>query len=426
MQWSKALALLVAVIAPPASASVQDGPPFTDALRAARLAITVEGRKLAGPGGEAIRAATLHAQFVLLGEDHGISQIPQFAAALCTQLAPLGFHRIELEISPSVAPTLERIARAPDGAAQLAAFDKRYPDSIAFYTWREEFEFLQACEKSSSQGYEIRGLDQDFIGDSTYVLTQISELKLRPLAKPAVEQLLVQDKAARHAAEQSGNPGDLLLIAAKQEELDRVADILRREGPAEAAVLFDSLLASRSIYEQIFAGAGYASNRERAKLMKRLFRADYVDTQSRDAAPAKVVFKFGAYHVGRGMNGLHSSEIGDYVSELAEGRGQASVHILIFGVKGTQSQFAGIGKPYAVVKLDATSDSNSQLAWAKPLIGNLLDKSWTLFDVRSLRDKFGNYHGVDPELERMVFAYDFVILIPEPSASHPLASAGSK
>lgn len=149
-------ALILAGLVLPTAVLVQaqKAPSFTEALLGSRLAISVEDGKLAGPGGDAIRAATADAQFVLMGEDHAIAQIPQFDAAVCTDLAPRGFHRIELEISPSVAPTLERFARAQGGAAQFAGFDKRYPDAIAFYTWREEFEFLQRCENVSKQGYE--------------------------------------------------------------------------------------------------------------------------------------------------------------------------------------------------------------------------------------------------------------------------------
>jgi hypothetical protein len=130
--------------------------------------------------------------------------------------------------------------------------------------------------------------------------------------------------------------------------------------------------------------------------------------------------------MGRGLNDLHSSEVGDYVSELAEGRGQKSVHIMIFGVKGTQSAFAGIGKPYAQVPLDLAGDLHSPLRYAKPLYENMLDKTWTLFNTRSLRDKFNSYSGVDPGLERMIFAYDYIILMPDPAASHPLVASGSK
>jgi hypothetical protein len=428
MAWGqlRKFVLVLAVTLMAGLASGQKAESFTEALKASRLGLSVDGGKLGGAGGAAIRAATADAQFVLLGEDHGIAQVPQFAAALCGELAPRGFHRVELEISPSVAPTLERFARAADGAAQMAAFDKRYPDTIAFYAWREEFEFLQSCERASTAGYEIRGLDQDFMGDSTYVLNRIMEMKLSAEARKAFEHFVAEDRAARLGAEKTGNPGDLFLMMAQQEELLRARDLLRREGPAEARELFESLLASRDIYWKFMNGQGYASNRERAMLMKTTFQADYLAAPAGDAAPAKVIFKFGAYHMGRGLNVLHSSEIGDYVSELAEGRGLKSVHIMIFGVKGAQSAFAGIGKPYAEAPLDLAGDANSQLGWAKPLFANLLEKNWTVFNTRNLREKFSGFSGIDPEMERMIFAYDFIVLIPEATASHPFAAQVSK
>jgi hypothetical protein len=401
----RTLVFALAAISVAGLARGQKGPSFTEALLASRLALSVDGGKLSGPGGEAIRAATADAQFVLLGEDHGIAQIPQFAAALCGELAPRGFHRVELEISPSVAPALERFARSADGTAQMAAFDKRFPDAIAFYAWREEFEFLQRCEKASSEGYEIRGLDQDFMGDSTYILTRISEMKLGAEAQKAIAQLIEEDKLERRAAEKTGNPGDLFMMSAKQEDLDRVRDLLRCDGPAEARGLFESLLVSREIYWKFMNNQGYASNRQRAMLMKTTFQADYFGAAAGDAAPAKVLFKFGAYHMGRGLK---------------------SVHIMIFGVKGAQSAFAGIGKPYAEAPLDLAGDANSQLAWAKPLYGNLLGKNWTVFNTRGLRDKFSGFSGVDPEMERMIFAYDYIVLIPEASASHPFSAEAAK
>jgi hypothetical protein len=421
-----ALALLIATFATTGYAQTEKSPSFTDALLASRMAISIDGEKLAGPGGDVIRAATADAQYVLLGEDHGIAQIPQFATALCTELASHGFRRLDLEISPSVAPVLENFARANDGPAQFVAFNQRYPDAIAFYTWREEFEFLRHCESSSSQGFELRGLDQDFMGDSTYVLAKIAEMNLSADVRAAIAKLIEEDKNARATAEKSGNPYDLFLLSAKPEELDAARELLRRDGPAQARGLFDGLLESRSIYSKYQANQGYESNRQRAVLMKRTFHQDFtasLASQKRDSAPPKVFFKFGAYHLGRGMNGLHSSEIGDYVAEMAEGRGQKSVHIMIFGVKGTQSAFAGIGKPYAESPLDLPNDKDSALAWAKPLYGNLLDGSWTMFNLRSLRDHFGRFTGVDPELERIIFAYDFVVLIPQVTASHGLAAA---
>src|SRR5271168_3890676 len=106
---------------------------FTETLKKNRGAISVQDGKLAGPTAEVLRTALADAHFVALGEDHGIRQIPEFAAALCAELAPHGFHHMGLEIGTYVAPDLEKMARSADGAKQLADFEKKYPETIAFY-----------------------------------------------------------------------------------------------------------------------------------------------------------------------------------------------------------------------------------------------------------------------------------------------------
>ena len=126
---------------------------FAETLKKNRGAISVQNGKLAGPSAEILRGALADAQFVALGEDHGIRQIPEFAAALCAELAPHGFHHMGLEIGTYVAPELEKMARSADGAKQLAEFEQKYPETIAFYNWQEEFAMLQKCESAASPGH---------------------------------------------------------------------------------------------------------------------------------------------------------------------------------------------------------------------------------------------------------------------------------
>ncbi len=115
--------------------------------------------------------------------------------------------------------------------------------------------------------------------------------------------------------------------------------------------------------------------------------------------------------------------------EAAEGHEEKSVHILILGVKGQQSRFAGIGRPFQSVPLDLAGDKDSDFLFLRPLFDNVLgdreavntiENLWTLYDLRPLRPSFTKYGRLDPELERVIFGYDFVILIPDPKPSHGL------
>lgn len=394
---------------------------FTETLKKNRGAISVLDGRLAGPSADVLLSALADAQFVALGEDHGIRQIPAFAGALCAELAPHGFHHIGLEIGTDVAPELEEFARSAAGAKQLAEFEKKYPETIAFYNWQEEFAMLQQCEKAASPGHmTIWGLDQEFMGATGFLLDKILATNPGPEAKAAIETLLKENSEAHAAAAKSGNPGDLFMMTAKLEELDRARDLLKKPGKAETQKLFGDLLVSREIYQKNIGGDSYSSNRQRALLMKKNFSEPFAAASQSDGVLPKVFFKFGAYHMFRGINPLHSSEIGNLIGEAAEANQFKSVHILIVGVKGEQLHFVGIGKPAEAGALDLAADKHSSFLFFKPLFHVMVKNSWTLYDLRALRDGFSKYGKIAPELERVIFGYDFVVFIPDPKASHPI------
>ena len=394
---------------------------FTETLKKNRASIGVQEGKLAGQGAEVLRTALAEAQFVALGEDHGIRQIPEFAAALCTELAPHGFHHMGLEIGTYVAPELEKMARSADGAKQLAEFEKKYPETIAFYNWQEEFAMLQKCESAASPGHlTIWGLDQEFMGATGFLADKILATNPGPEAKASIETLSKETIEAHATATKTGSPGDLFMMTAKQNELDRVGDLLKKQGKLEAQKLFDALLVSREIYQKNMADDYYLSNRERALLMKKNFSEPFAASSQSNGVLPKVFFKFGAYHMFRGINPLHSSELGNLISEAAEANQFKSVHILIAGVKGEQLHFVGIGKPAEAAPLDLAAAKDSPFLFFKPLFDAQLENSWTLYDLRALRDGFSKYGKIDPELERVIFGYDFVVFIPDPKASHAI------
>jgi hypothetical protein len=394
---------------------------FVEALKKNRGVINVQDGKLAGPSAEVFRTALAEAQFVALGEDHGIQQVPEFAAALCAELAPHGFHYMGLEIGTYVAPELEKMARSADGAKQFAEFEKRYPETIAFYNWQEEFAMLQKCESAASPGHmTLWGLDQEYMGATGFLTDRILMTKPGPEATAAVETLLKENNEAHAAAVKSGSPGDLFMMTAKQKELDHVRDLLKKQAKPEAQKLFDTFLVSREIYQENMTGDYYKSNRQRALLMKKNFSEPFAASSQSNGVLPKVFFKFGAYHMFRGINPLHSSELGNLISEAAEANQFKSVHILIAGVKGEQLHFVGIGKPAEATPLDLAGDKDSPFLFFKPLFNSMIENSWTLFDLRGLRDGFSKYGKIDPELERVIFGYDFVIFIPDPKASHAI------
>ncbi len=402
----KTLALLV-LAAGTAAAS-----PLTDAIHKAASPLSVAGGKLAGPGADVLRPAITAAQFVMLGD--GIAQIPMLGGALCTELTPAGFHHLALEVGPSVAGELQGFSRAADGAARAAAFVKKYPETIAFYDWKEELAMLAACAS-----YDLWGLDQELMGSPVYVLPKILATKPGPAAKAAIEGLVRDNAAARTAAAKTGDYAKLFLMSASQASLDAAKDALAKDGSPEAQAMFASLLESRDIYAGQMGEAPYLSNRHRARLMKGMFLDDLSAAAKADKAFPKVLLKLGAWHMYRGLNPLRSSELGNLVAEAAEGHKVAAINLLVLGVKGSQLRAAGVGHAPVAQPLDLANDKDSDYKILAPFYADL-GKDWMLFDLRTLRPSFGKLGAIDPELERVIFGFDFLVLIPDPRPSHPM------
>lgn len=401
-----------------ALAQAQDST-FNQRLLKNRYDLAVSDGRLDGSALPVLQNAIQNAQFVLVGEDHGIAQIPAIVGGLCDQLMPAGFHTMALEVGPLAAQNLEAWAQDPGGRSQLAAFETKYPASIAFYNWSEEFDLLSHCAAKADSPFHIWGLDQELMGSSGWILTKILEQKPGPNAAREVQELLQKNDQDYAAAAKSGNPGQLFMMSASDDDLNRVRDRLQKEGNAASQALFESLLESRQIYQKNMTGQYADSNRQRALLMKHNFVADYQRATSNGATP-KILFKFGAWHMFKGINPLLNNDLGNYVAELADGQGTSSVRILILGVNGEQLRFAGIGRPAAPAPLNLAEDKDSDFLYLKPMFENLLPTGFTFFDLRGLRHEFRSLGPVDREMERLIFGYDFVVLIPHPTASHVL------
>lgn len=348
----------------------------------------------------------------MIGEDHGISQIPQFAGAVCEMLGPQGFHTMAVEAGPLAAEALQPWITQDDGVRKLAEFEKKYPESIAFYNFREEYDLLGRCARTAPAGkFKLWGLDQELMGASGLILTRILETHPGKQAVEETKRLLQKDDEAHAVALKSGNPADTFMMTSSEADLTRLKELLHKEGNPTAQSLIDALIGSRDIYLKNMT-AGYESNRERALLMKRTFQREYARATQAEGKPPKVLFKFGGDHTYKGFNPLRNNDIGNFLAELADGQGTRSLHILILGVKGSQLRFAGIGRPFQPGNFDLAEDKDSDFRFLKPMFDNLTGDGWTMFDLRGLRKGFVSLGPVDKELERLIFGNDLLVLIP--------------
>src|SRR5208283_2420352 len=160
-------------------------------------------------------------------------------------------------------------------------------------------------------------------------------------AAAAAQLILDENNAAVEKAAQSGNPGELLMMSAPDEEFTRLSELL----------------------------------------MKQTFMQDY-DGAAKGSRP-KVLMKFGDWHLYKGFNPLQNNDIGNFMTELADGQGTKALHIIILPVKGTRLRFAGIGRPYSPESFKMLDDNDYK--FMQPFVDGAGSEGWTVFDLRKLR-----------------------------------------
>jgi hypothetical protein len=198
------------------------------------------------------------------------------------------------------------------------------------------------------------------------------------------------------------------MMSGADSDFVQLNDLLKAGGSAAAQDLMHGVVESRKIYQENVSAPG-ESNRERALLMKQTFMKHY-DFASKTNRP-KVLLKFGDWHLYKGFNPLRNNDLGNFITELADGQGTKAVHIIILPVKGTRLRFAGIGRPYSTENFKMLDDDDYK--FMKPFVENAEPEGWTVFELSKLRGEKSS----DASLERLVLGYDWLVLIPESTAA---------
>jgi hypothetical protein len=392
---------------PPAQAKAPASPPDYGAFRGD---LTVGADGLSGPGAAIVRNAVAKADFVLLGEDHGMREIPAFITALCrSELAPRGFRTYALELGPVAARKTEEALRAKDPVAAMARFETAHPDGLAFFNIREELDWLSACQAASRTPLDLIGVDQEFLGAGGMLL---EEARAAAPGKSGAAIVALQALEAQdlRAATSEGNAMDYFLPKRGEAELARA----RASAPAKARPYLDAIADSHRIYS-LNQTDGPLSNRERALLMKQQFTAAF------EAAGAPRTFvRLGAYHLYKGVNPLANLDLGNTITEYADSHGRTSAHLMIVALDGDQLAFKRPGV-MAPVKFDFVAD-NATFADLKPLfdLARAHPDTWSAFDLSSLRGKRRLWKGEGSEFKRLVYGMDVLIVIPHATASRPI------
>lgn len=383
-------------------------------ILASRSSIVLQDGTLTGPGSAGLLRAAGNANDVSLGEDHGTREIAQFSAALFAALVPHGFHTVVVETSPTIASKLERWIASPDGRAQYSAFEERFNGTVPFYGWKDEYAFLERASRATSGRLDVWGLDQELMGASTFLLESIGATHPPAPVQAQLQALIARDASDMKNAYTSGDPMQTFMMLTPREPLVALRDELRASGDRDGARYAGALLDSRDIYVDCCNAHAYQSNRMRSQLMKRTLLS-YLANQP----TGKLFFKFGEEHLYRGFNVIRNNDLGNFVAERADAAGTSDIRILALGAAGEQIKFAGMGR-WTHAKYGLLDDAHARFAYLKPFVEAMYPTGWTLFDLRPFRSHFAAMGIPDKDYERLVYGYDFLLLIPKTTADDPL------
>ncbi len=383
------------------AAESQDGPePGVHEAVAAYLersafevALNAEGG-LEGPAAEWFRAEAAEAQFVFIGEEHDVREIPILVGALWRELAPLGYEHVAIEAGPWLGDRLDRFARFSDQQA-LSHFQgatwPRLPNNsvppvseedVAFY---EELGSVSGPHRRSAAPL-IWGLDAEY--RAAPLLKRLAELSPRPARRQAVQSLLEQVGAA----ERSGDYN----TGAFRDAIEQVIQQTRARPKTELRYILDALR------WRISAPREHASDNLKKELFLRQYRAA---KEAGDSRP-RVMFRLGAYHAARGlMHDFGTSTLANFVAELAIAERTGMLNLAIINCRDTSP--GDFPRPCTWEQQKALRPFRSAAV-----------ADWTLFDLRGLRAPLrqARLNGLQSypdgwEYWDLVMSFDAVILL---------------
>ena len=390
MKISWGLAALGAMLAAgPAEAS--DADDLARLLKENSWRVEAKAGELTGPGAARIVEWSRDAQFFLLGENHGSAGIARFATGVAKALGPVGFRHTVVEADPLV--TDRMVALLKQGGmpafANWLGTDQRHR-AVPFFAWREEADFAVAALANGP----VWGVDQSFLAAAHVHLDAIAAQTRDPKAKAMAKAMAAEAWAD---------------VIGWLTRVDRARIIALRDAiptrDAAARRIADLLLQSVAIYSPFSGGQGswYRANLARETLMKRSFLGYYDAVAKRGGPPPRVLFKFGAYHMQRGLSDTQVPSFGNFLAEIALARYDRPVFNLrvMCGPGAEQIAFDG--------SVASCADEFAPLA---PAFGAALAaEGETLFDLRPLRDKTRLWRDWPAEAKRLVWTYDAVVVI---------------
>jgi len=388
----------------PASAVDARAAHLLEALQRNRLPLTTTSGIPAGAGWDWIVREARQSRFTLIGEEHGVAETAQLAAALFSTLRQSGYSRVAIELSPPIAEDLETAARRNgfNGVAELL----NTPGAFTFYNLREEAQFVADVIKAGPTNERVLwGLDREIFSDR-YLISRL-EPKVPSRAREAFARLKTASTNAWARNEQTKNPDDMFLLAGDPALVSALRAAWPNPDPHSDRVL-RTLEESLAIEAAERAGGLWPYAQRRARWMRNnlaaLLRAD-------QGGKAKIVMKMGFNHAIRGANYVNVFDLGTMANEVAALTGDQAFHLLVLPSPGSRQAVPGEGGRFGSVATDDFDDFGAGDRRLTRVLPNATATGHEVIDLRALRPlATRGLEGWNPDVVRTIYGFDGAVI----------------
>ncbi len=384
---------LVLCLSPFASAQIED------AIALGKLSMEMDAGEISGAGAEFLLEEAEKAKFFLVGESHGNQQTPALLQAMLPSLKPRGYATFAMEIGPVSAGILSQSIDA-GGLNAAMKLCRETPMSIAFLNWTEE---IDLAVDAREQGYQLWGLDQEFIASPRLLLARLVDLAEGAESKQLAKDWLEKAKVGFAEFSKTGDQSTGFMVRVQPADFDAL-DAAFAAGPEEAKSILRELRASAIVYRHYQEGRYFMNNVDRIKLMKRHLASELKGLGEKE----KVLFKFGSAHMHRGYSPYNQLDLGNAAAELSFAAGSDSFHLMVFaqrsvGADDSVREYLE-GSPHLAAFFAAAGEDIS------------------VFDLRALRRLLASTKArkEQAELHALVFGFDALLLFPDFDAATDL------
>ncbi|NIJ53365.1 hypothetical protein [Dyadobacter arcticus] len=324
--------------------------------------------------------------YVLIGEDHLMNEVPQFCSALLNETK---FDNFFCEIDPFSASIIETRLKSQSDK-EWNEFILAYGNTFSFYAMKPELDLFKQLVKDKTK---IFGTDQILIVADRLICNEW-KTKTKNAAAAAI-YAEIENQSKTHFDRFRKDPSQPFYMLTSDFEKN-ISALSALQLSKEEVNVIDKLKLTARIYKE-------QNHHLRIQLMKEQLMQEYENW-----ADKKSLFKYGAIHMPKGQSLMDIYDLGNLINNVADSRFQKSLHIMIIGKSGSQaSPFEG----FPASPIDQESDDLKTL---KPFFKIESGENWQCFDLGSMNVEMKKAK-INPQSTRMsqiLEGYDLLVIIP--------------